>query len=143
MVKGAALRGRTGAHVVKGAACGRGGFTLVEALMAVLLVGVAALAAASAEAWAARTLAAAEAREDAAAAAELAADSLALEAAPTDGRTTVDGQLVQWQIASDPRNPLARTVRIGVRPAGRTTVAGEELFGAILALPPPSLEESP
>ncbi len=128
---------------MKGAACGRGGFTLVEALMAVTLVGVAALAAASAEAWAARTLAAAEAREDAAAAAELVADSLALEAAPADGQATVDGQLVRWQIGSDPRAPRVRTVRIGVRSPGRSAAAGEELFGAIWALPPSSLVESP
>ena len=121
----------------------RSGFTLAEAMVALLILGLTALAAASAEAWAARTTAAAEAREDAATAAQLIADSLALVAAPAAGSTVVDGLEVRWDVD---RADSAATVslRLHVRPLSRPLARGrgEEDFGAVLAPPPPSLESA-
>ncbi len=116
----------------------RGGFTLVEALLAVVLVAFIAVALASGEAWAGRQLAAAEAQEAAAAAAELVLDSLAQAPNPTSGATVVGGLALQWTV--QPAGGGAR-VRLRVRdPAGRQP---DEEYGALLAPPPPSLGSSP
>lgn len=129
------------------ARCARGeraGFTLVEALVAIVILGFAALATASAEGWAARTTAGAEAREDAAALAELIADSLAQLPSPTSGAAMMDGMEVRWDVQrATASGPL--TLRLRVRPLGRPLAGGrgEEEFGAVLGPPPPSLQDAP
>ena len=116
------------------------GFTLVEALIAVVLLGFAALGAASAEAWNARVTALAEAREDAAAAAELVLDSLVhVPAPPASGGTRVNGVDLDWMVVA--RGGSAAEIRLRARGRGPAVVA--DSFGAVWAPPPPTLAGAP
>ena len=116
-----------------------GGFTLVEALFAVVLLGYVALAAASAEAWAARATALAEAREDAAAAAELVLDSLVHLPAPTGGAARAQGLDLDWSV----RASAGGGAEIGMRVRARGPVPLADSFAVLWAPPPPSLEWGP
>ncbi len=109
------------------------GFTLVEALFALVLLGFAALGAASAEAWNARATAVAEAREDAAAAAELVLDSLAhVPGPPASGATRVQGIDLDWTVVG--RSGGGAEVRLCARGRGPAPVA--DSCGVIWAPPP-------
>ena len=145
---------RSGCRVLPRRACGRGssgaprvapvggraGFTLVEALIAVVLLGVGAAAAASGQAWAARTLERAEQREEAAATAELVLDSLAQLAAVTGGRLDgPHGLHVDWTAEAGRRGT---TVRLRVR-STRSGMTVEEAFDVFLAPPPMILGATP
>lgn len=114
----------------------------MEAVIALVLLAFGAVAAAAAEAWAARACALAELREDGAAAAELVLDSLAQAPTPSSGSTTVDGLDVAWELV--PRGTLAE-VRLRVTGRGGPTPAGavREVFTALVGPPPALLEPSP
>jgi prepilin-type N-terminal cleavage/methylation domain-containing protein len=127
--------------VTRGPAPGpRAGFTLVEALVALVLLAFGALAAASAQGWAARTLEAADRREAATTLAERVLDSLALCPVVSDG-SLQDGHglTVAW-IAE----PAGRATRVRLQVRGGPGAAGDpESFGALLGPPPPLLEADP
>lgn len=117
----------------------RAGFTLVEALVALVLVGFLAVAMATAQAWAERATAGAEAQEEAAAAAELVLDSIAGAVVPASGRAEFPGLLLEWTAVGG--NDGTR-VRLRVRARGRTSPL-DELYGMIWAPPPPPLGAVP
>ena len=116
----------------------RAGFTLLEALVALVLVGFIAVALSSGEAWVGRQLTVAEAREGAATAAELVLDSLAQTPNPASGAVDVSGFTVQWTVEG--AGGGAR-VRLRVSDPGRPWL--HEEYGAVLAPPPPLLGASP
>ncbi len=113
------------------------GLTLVEALIALVLLGFAAVATASAEAWSARATALAEAREAAAAAAELVLDSLATVAAPVAGFRQEGSLLLEWVVV-----PVASgsELRLHVR---SQRPGADAWFGAIASPAPEPLQAPP
>ncbi len=135
--QGGALARTAGRRVPASGWGTRAGFTLVETLIALLLLGCAALAAASAEAWAARMTALAEAREGGAAAAELVLDSLAAVPSPGPGSRREGGLRLDWVVVPGPGGAEVRLRVTTVHPAG------EAWFGAIAAPPPEPLEAGP
>ncbi len=111
----------------------------MEALIAVVLLGVGAAAAATGQAWAARALARAEAREDAAAAAELVLDSLVQEPRPGAGAAAERGIALQWQVTG---TAAAGEALLQANASGRG-VQLTESWGVVLAAPPPLLGSAP
>ncbi len=111
----------------------------MEALIAVMLLGVGAAAAATGQAWAARALARAEAREDAAAAAELVLDSLVQEPRPGAGAAAERGIALQWQVTG---TAAAGEALLQANASGRG-VQLTESWGVVLAAPPPLLGSAP
>lgn len=101
--------------------------------MAVVLLGFGAAAAAAAQAWAAQTIARAEAREDAAAAAELILDSLAQDPTPGSGRVIERGIALEWRVTGTAASGEAV---VYASAAGRG-VQLDETWGVALAAPPP------
>jgi prepilin-type N-terminal cleavage/methylation domain-containing protein len=124
--------------VVSGLGAPRRGFTLVESLVALLLLGLAALASASTECWTARALARAEAREDAATAAEALLDSLVAAGSGAGGVVEREGLQLEWSAES--RNGMTY-LRVRATSPGRP-VRVDERFGTVWAPPPPSLDGS-
>ncbi len=78
---------------------GRGGFTLVEVVFALVLLGMGALAAAAAGGWGARHLRAAETETRAATFAAALLDSLVAERDPAPGERSAGGIAVRWSVA--------------------------------------------
>jgi len=115
----------------------RAGFTLVETLIALVLLGFAALAAASAQAWAARMVATAEAREAGVVAAELVLDSLAALPRPGAGFRIEGTVRLDWTVVP---GRAGREVRLRVRGGD---AAGDAWFGAVVAPPPEELGAAP
>lgn len=114
----------------------RRGFTLVEAVLAVLLLGLAVLTAASADAWTARLLAGAEEREDAAAAATAVLDSIVAAGVPAAGAVNRDGLRLVWTVQ---RADDVATIRLRATAPGRSQPL-DEVFTAVWAPAPPSLD---
>ena len=108
----------------------------MESLVALLLLGLAALASASAECWTARALALAEAREDAATAAEALLDSLVAAGGGAGGVVERDHLRLEWSAES--RGGLTH-LRVRVTSPERPARV-EESFGTVWAPPPPSLD---
>ncbi len=117
----------------------RRGSTLLEALVALMLVAFVAVALASAEAWANRATATAEAQEDAATAAELVLDSLAQVAEPASGSAELDGVSLAWTVEPGRGQAL---LRLRARTPARSVVIDEE-FTTVWAPPPSPLEAGP
>ncbi len=115
----------------------RRGLTLIELLIALVLLGCAALAAASAEAWAARMTALAEAREAATTAAELVLDSLAALPHPGPGARSERGLRLEWVVV-----PAVGGTEVRLR-VSTVTPAGEAWYGVLATPPPPALEARP
>ena len=99
------------------------GFSLVEVLAALVLLGVAGLAFSAGSTWAARLLASAERTERAQELAMLVLDSVAQSPAPAGGEATLAGVRVRWT-AADVAGGAARVELRFVAPA------------ALAALPP-------
>ncbi len=113
------------------------GFSLVETLIALVLLGFSALAAASAEGWAARMTALAEAREEGASAAELVLDSLAALSSPAAGARAQGDLRLDWTVV--PRG-AGLELRLRVRTA---RAPGAAWYGALAATPPDTLGAAP
>lgn len=93
----------------------RGAFALVEAVVALTLLGIAAAASGAASSWASRRILDARATEEAAAAAELVLDSLVATPSPASGSTRLDGCDLAWTVAGDGG---ARRIELRVRVRG-------------------------
>jgi len=103
----------------------RRGFTLLEVVIALLVMELAVLGAVGVLTLASRTLARAEHLERAAAAVEGVMDSLTAEPEPTDGGLVVAGATISWAV--DATGELA-LVALGV--------AGDTLVSVAAVLPP-------
>lgn len=79
----------------------RAGFSLVEVLAALVLLGVAGLVFSAGSTWSARLLASAERTERAQELAMLVLDSLAQSPAPGSGEATLAGVRVRWTAARE------------------------------------------
>jgi Tfp pilus assembly protein PilV len=114
-------------RTVREVSAGRRGFTLLEVVMALLVLELAVLGAVGILVLASSTLGRAERLERAAALAEGVLDSLAVVSAPTDGRASYGAGDVLWAV-----NPVGEVVVIALGPTGDTLFE----FGSVL--PPPS-----
>jgi len=118
---------RSGIRRAANASAGGGGFTLLEVVMALMVLELAVMGAVGVLVLASSTLGRAERLERAAALAEGVLDSLAVVAAPTDGRASYGAGDVLWAV-----NPAGEVVVIALGPTGDT------LFEIGSVLPPPS-----
>ncbi len=99
------------------------GFTLLEVVIALVVLEVAVVGAVGVLVVASQTLAAAERLERAVALSEGALDSLALVVAPTDGAVRHPAGEVRWRIGSD-----GEVILVASGPAGDTLFQ----FGSVL-----------
>ena len=107
--------------------CDRRGFTLLEVVIALLVLEIAVVGAVGVLVLASSTLGRAERLERAAALAEGVLDSLAVVSAPMDGRASYGAGDVLWAVG-----PGGEIAVIAFGPAGDT------LFEIASVLPPPS-----
>lgn len=98
---------------------GRAGFGLVEVLVGLVVLEVGLLGVAGIVALAAGLLADSARTERALYAAEELADSLAEDAAPSEGEREVAGGVLRWRVAAEPGEPLARIRIVAAARDGR------------------------
>lgn len=115
---------------------GRGGFTLVETLVAVVILAVGVLGATGTGVVAMRLLSRAEARQDAATAAAMLLDSLALLDDPGSGRATLGRFEASWSTAGG-------EIEVRLHPAGDSTADPSVFRGAVAVALPDVAEELP